>query len=56
MEVIIIESRAYQELVSRIEDITAYVQRQTQADEEKDEKSYRTVTYDTRSNHVPRYQ
>ena len=37
MEVVIIESRAYQELVSRIENIAAYVQRQTQADGEKDE-------------------
>ena len=37
MEVVIIESRAYQELVNRIEDIAAYVQRQTQADGEKDE-------------------
>lgn len=35
MEVVIIESRAYQDLVSRLENIAAYIQRQTQTDVEK---------------------
>ena len=37
MEIVIIESRAYQDLVSRIESIAAYIQRQTQTAMEKNE-------------------